>query len=98
MVNVWWKQSNPQSSARRACAQRLSGLLKEYGIPASGFAEVLRITPQCLCYWKRRGVPRLRVEQLARLLSVSEVWLATGEGERASGLYRQREQDQADGT
>jgi hypothetical protein len=29
------------------------------------------------------------VEQLARLLSVSEVWLVTGEGERARDLRRE---------
>ncbi len=88
------KQKDPHPSARRACGQRLRNLLEEYDISPSGFAEVLGISPQCLTNWSARGIPRLRVEQLARLLSVSEVWLVTGEGERARDLHRQVEQDQ----
>lgn len=62
-------------------------MLEEYGIYPVAFAEVLRINPQCLTNWSARGIPRLRVEQLARLLSVSKVWLATGEGERAGDVF-----------
>ncbi|WP_371134778.1 helix-turn-helix transcriptional regulator [Pseudomonas sp. Q11] len=83
------KQKNPQPSTRRTCGQRLRNLLEEYGISHSTFAEVLGISPQCLTNWRVRGVPRLRVEHLARLLSVSEVWLATGVGERTRGLHRE---------
>lgn len=93
MVNA--KQKDPQPSARRACGQRLRNLLEEYDISPSGFAAVLGVSPQCLTNWSTRGIPRQRVEPLARLLSVSEAWLVTGEGERASGLRREVGQDQA---
>ncbi|EPJ84368.1 transcriptional regulator [Pseudomonas kilonensis] len=91
MVNA--KQKDPQTSARQACGQRLRNLLEEYDIAPSAFAEVLRVSPQCLTNWSVRGVPRLRMAQLARLLSVSEVWLAIGEGERTCDLHREVEQD-----
>lgn len=94
MVNVWSKQRDLQPSARLACGQRLRNLLEEYDITPSAFAEVLRISPQSLTNWRRRGVPRLRMAQLARLLSVSEVWLATGRGERTRDVHREVEQDQ----
>jgi DNA-binding transcriptional regulator YiaG len=83
------KQRDPQPSARRTCGQRLRNLLEEYDISPSGFAAVLGVSPQCLTNWSTRGVPQPRVEQLARLLSVSEVWLVTGEGERARDLRRE---------
>lgn len=83
------KQKDPQPNARRTCGQRLRNLLEEYDISPSGFAAVLGVSPQCLTNWSARGIPRLRVEQLARLLSVSEVWLVTGEGERARDLRRE---------
>ena len=82
------KREDPQPSARRACGQRLRNLLEEYDISPSGFAKVLGISPQCLTNWSTRGIPRQRVEPLARLLSVSEVWLVTGVGERARDLRR----------
>lgn len=88
------KQKDPQPSARRACGQRLRDLLEEYDISPSGFAEVLGISPQCLTNWSTRGIPRQRVEPLARLLSVSEVWLVTGVGERAGDGRREVEQNQ----
>lgn len=83
------KQQGPQPSTRRACGQRLRNLLEEYGISPSGFAKVLGISPQCLTNWSTRGIPRQRVEPLARLLSVSEAWLVTGEGERARDIRRE---------
>ena len=88
------KQKDPQPSARRTCGQRLRDLLEEYDISPSGFAEVLGISPQCLTNWSTRGIPRQRVEPLARLLSVSEVWLVTGVGERAGDGRREVEQNQ----
>lgn len=88
------KQKDPQPSVRRACGQRLRNVLEEYDISPSGFAEVLGISPQCLTNWSRRGIPRQRGEPLARLLSVSEVWLVIGKGERARELRREVEQDQ----
>lgn len=90
------KQKDPQPSARRTCGQRLRNLLEEYGISHSAFAEVLGISPQCLTNWSARGIPRLRVEPLARLLSVSEVWLTTGKGERTRDLHRDVERDHTD--
>lgn len=87
MIDARWKQQqqcNSRSGARRACGQRLRGVLEEYDISPVAFAEVLRISPQCVTNWSARGVPQARIEQLARLLSVSEVWLATGEGERVN--------------
>ncbi|MBC3376614.1 hypothetical protein HU762_21965 [Pseudomonas sp. SWRI92] len=92
MVNAWWKQKDSQLSARQASGQRLRNLLEEYDIAPSAFAEVLRVSPQCLTNWSVRGVPRLWMAQLARLLSVSEVWLVTGEGERARDIHRELEQ------
>lgn len=70
------------SGSRRASGQRLRATLEEYAISFAGFSELLRISPQCLTNWFARGVPLVRMEQLARLLSVSEEWLATGEGKR----------------
>jgi len=87
------KQKDPQPSARRTCGQRLRSLLEEYDISPSGFAKVLGTSPQCLTNWSTRGIPRQRVEPLARLLSVSEAWLVTGEGERTCDLHREVEQD-----
>ncbi|WP_053213834.1 helix-turn-helix transcriptional regulator [Pseudomonas sp. Q12-87] len=87
MNNAWGEhQGHPHSSARRDCGQRLKATLEEYGIAPVAFAELLGISPQCLTNWSARGIPRLRIAQLARLLSVSEVWLATGEGERAGDM------------
>ncbi|WP_080712600.1 helix-turn-helix domain-containing protein [Pseudomonas brassicacearum] len=85
---------DPQPSARRTCGQRLRNLLEEYGISHSAFADVLGVSPQCITNWSSRGIPRLWVEPLARLLSVSEEWLTTGEGKRTRDLHREVEQDQ----
>jgi len=79
-----------QPRSQPASGQRLRATLAEYAISFAGFAELLRISPQCLTNWFARGVPQVRMEQLARLLSVSEQWLATGEGKRAhEGFIRQ---------
>lgn len=80
MNNPTEKQRRHLSSrSRRASGQRLKATLEEYAISHAGFSELLRISPQCLANWFARGIPKTRMEQLARLLSVPEVWLATGE-------------------
>ncbi|KGE67682.1 MULTISPECIES: hypothetical protein [Pseudomonas] len=59
--------------------QRLRSVLNTYGIPPTAFAEWMRISPQCLNNWFSRGLPVARMEKLATTLSVSKVWLETGE-------------------
>ncbi|MCF4996385.1 hypothetical protein GIW70_25290 [Pseudomonas syringae] len=67
---------------RRASGKRLRLLLREYGISPTGFAEFLVVTPACITNWFVRGVPRHRLGEFSRLLSVNERWLAIGEGIR----------------
>ena len=84
MTSARRAKSRRQSPAtRRAGGQRLRATLEDYAISSASFAEVLEVSPQCLANWCARGVPQARLPQLARLLSVSERWLATGEGARA---------------
>jgi hypothetical protein len=89
------RKTKPSSRARKqhACGRRLRTLLDEYAISCGGFAELLCISPKCLRNWFVRGVPRVRMEQLARMLSVSEVWLAKGEGERPGGVHIRPKED-----
>jgi hypothetical protein len=58
---------------------RLRLVLNTYGIPPTAFAEWMHVSPQCLNNWFSRGLPVDRVEKLATTLSVSKVWLETGE-------------------
>jgi hypothetical protein len=37
-------------------------------------------SPQSVSNWLAHGVPRKRMDEVARLLSVTQVWLATGQG------------------
>ena len=71
-----------QRRNQRASGRRLRALLGELGISPMAFSEFVGISPQCLTNWFARGLPRQRLDEMARLLSVSPVWLAMGVGER----------------
>lgn len=60
---------------------RLRVALKACEISPTAFAEWLRISPQRLNNWFLRGLPDVHLEGLASALSLSRVWLETGEGE-----------------
>lgn len=78
------QNSHQVCSAQSTCPahseQRLRLVLKACEISSTAFAEWLRVSPQCLNNWFLRGLPHVRVEQLAQTLSLRKAWLETGEG------------------
>lgn len=91
-------KSKARTPERSACGGRLRALLDEYAITYTAFAELIGISPQRLRNWFMRGLPPAWTERLAQMLSVSEVWLVTGEGDRPAGCYARIEKDPAEAT
>lgn len=62
---------------------RLFEIAKEQGVlkPAD-IAERLNISQQALKNWESRGIAAKALPEVARVFSVSETWLRTGEGSR----------------
>lgn len=71
-------QKITHKSIDRQSGERLRTLLHECTISPMGFSEFLNVSPQCLNNWFIRGIPTRRITEIARFLSVSDVWLATG--------------------
>jgi hypothetical protein len=65
---------------RRGPGPRLRALLSECGVSPMDFALFMNVSPQSICNWFVRGVPRQRVDEVAYLLSVTRAWLVTGQG------------------
>lgn len=71
-------QKTHPKSVNRQSGERLRTLLHECSISPMAFSEFLNVSPQCLNNWFMRGIPKRRIAEIAGLLSVNDVWLATG--------------------
>ncbi|MEB0044477.1 MULTISPECIES: helix-turn-helix transcriptional regulator [unclassified Pseudomonas] len=67
---------------------RFKALLQAANITTTGFAVFWNTEAQNIHNWYTRGVPAYRMEEVARILSVSSDWLKTGEGPKDSTLLR----------
>ncbi len=61
---------------------RFKLLLAECNLSTADFAAYLRVTPQHVNNWLKRGVPLARMDEIAYLLCVRSKWLRYGIGQK----------------